>query len=51
MKLTRQSGTIPTSFAPSDEQDDKLKDAAHRILSDSQGFQQFLYALEQRRGR
>jgi NTE family protein len=38
--------TLPTSFALSDEQVDKLRDAAHRILSDSQEFQQFLHALE-----
>ena len=42
---------LPTSFALSDEQVDKLKDAAHRILSDSQEFQQFLHDLDQRKGR
>ena len=38
--------TLPTSFSLSDEQVDKLRDAAHRILSESETFQQFLRDLE-----
>ena len=37
---------LPTSFTLSDEQVDRLRDAAHRILSDSQEFQQFLRDLK-----
>jgi NTE family protein len=38
--------TLPTSFKLSDEQVDRLRDAAHWILSDSQEFQQFLHDLK-----
>jgi len=38
--------TLPTSFSLSDEQVDKLKDAAHRILSESEEFQRFLRDLK-----
>jgi NTE family protein len=38
--------TLPTSFSLSDEQVDRLRDAAHRILTDSPEFQQFLHDLE-----
>jgi NTE family protein len=38
--------TLPTSFSLSDEEVDKLKDAAHRILSESEDFQRFLRDLK-----
>ncbi len=38
--------TLPTSFKLSDEQVDKLRDAAHRILSESEEFQRFLRDLQ-----
>lgn len=38
--------TLPTSFHLSDEEVDKLKDAAHRILSESEDFQRFLRDLK-----
>ncbi|HXX81190.1 MAG TPA: hypothetical protein VEI46_06545 [Thermodesulfovibrionales bacterium] len=38
--------TLPTTFNLSDEEVDKIKDAAHRILAESEEFQRFLGDLK-----